>query len=202
MAKVDVFLAASKQSRHPLKAFVAIPQFQMVLVNPHFEFQADVLAADGIGVSLHANNTVGLHRHQDRSAGAATLCRQRAQRRDFFTKPFCSLVVATAGQLTHKDHVVIRSGEITAAAKTQRLVHDVLEVTMRRLHVSVLMRLADVDAMSLDAIMREQVAVRRGELFVVGQVVHRGGQAVTANAARNTARAMQGVLQARRERLE
>jgi hypothetical protein len=131
VAKVDAFLAAAKQSRHPLEAFVAIPQFQMVLVNAHFELQADVLAADGIGVSLHTDDAVGLHRHQDRSAGATTLCRQRAQRRDFFTKPFCSLVVATAGQLTYKGHVIIRIGEITAAAKTQRLVQDVLEVTMR-----------------------------------------------------------------------
>lgn len=131
VAKVDVFLATSKQSRHPLEAFAAIPQFQMVLVNADFELQADILAADGIGVSFHADDAVGLHRHQDGSAGAATLCWQRTQRRDFLTKAFCSLVIATADQPPYEGHVILRTGEVTASAKTQRLVQDVFEVTMR-----------------------------------------------------------------------
>ena len=96
VAKVDVFLVMAELPRHALDAFVAVPQFQMVLVNAYFELQADILAADGIGISLHADDAVGLHRHQDRSAGATPLRRQRAQRRDFFTKAFFSLVVAAA----------------------------------------------------------------------------------------------------------
>jgi hypothetical protein len=131
VAKVDAFLAVSKQSRHPLEAFVAIPKFQMVLVNAYFELQANVLAADGIDVSFHADNAVGFHRYQDRSAGAATLCWQRPQRREFFAKPCCSLVVATVDQLPHEGHVVLGTGEVTAATKTQRLVQDVLQVAVR-----------------------------------------------------------------------
>jgi hypothetical protein len=37
MAKVDRFLAKPELSRHPLDTFVAIPQFQMILVNTYFE---------------------------------------------------------------------------------------------------------------------------------------------------------------------
>lgn len=96
VAKVDVFFAITKLSRHPFEAFVPVPKFKMVLVNAYFESQADILAADRIGISLHANDTVGLHWHKDRSAGTATLRRQRAERRDFFTKPLFSRDVATA----------------------------------------------------------------------------------------------------------
>jgi len=95
VAKVDVFLVMAELPRHSLDAFVAIPQFQMVLVNAYFELQTDILAADGIGISLHADDAVGFHRHKDRSAGTAPLRRQRAERRDFFTKAFFSLVVPT-----------------------------------------------------------------------------------------------------------
>lgn len=168
VAEVDVLLAVAELSRHPLMAFVAIPQFQMVLVNADLDLQAHILAADGIGISLHADDAVGLHRHEDRSAGAPPLRRQRAESRDFLTKVFLARGVAAVDELTYEGQVVFRTGEVAAATKSQRLVQGILQVTMRRLHVSVLMRLADVDAMALDAIMREQVAVRRGELFVVG----------------------------------
>ena len=96
VAKVDGFLLTAELSRHPLKAFVSIPEFKVVLMNAYFDLQADVLALDRIGVSLHADDAVRLHGHNDRSAGTATLCWQRAEGRDFFTKPFCSLIVATA----------------------------------------------------------------------------------------------------------
>ena len=65
VAKVDVFLAEAELSRHPFEAFVLVPKLQMVLVNAYFELQADVLAADRVGVSLHADDAVGLHRHKE-----------------------------------------------------------------------------------------------------------------------------------------
>jgi len=155
VAKVNVFLALAELSRHPLLAFILIPKFQMVLVNAYLDLQADILAADGIGISLHTDDAVGLHRHQDRSAGTAPLGRQRAEGREFFPKGFFSRGVATADELTHEGHVVIRTEEVTASTQAQGLVQGILQVTMRRLHVSVFMRLADVDAMALDAIVRQ-----------------------------------------------
>jgi hypothetical protein len=45
VAKVDRFLAAAELSRQALDAVVSVPKFQIVLVNAHFQSQADVLAA-------------------------------------------------------------------------------------------------------------------------------------------------------------
>ena len=65
VAKVNVFLAAAELSRHPFEAFAAVPKFKMVLVNAYFELQADVLAADRVGVSFHTDDAIGLDRHKE-----------------------------------------------------------------------------------------------------------------------------------------
>jgi len=67
----------------------------------------------------------------------------------------------------HEGQVVVHAQEVAVSAKSQRLVECILEVTMRRFHVSVFMRLADVDSMAAEAVVCEQIAVRCGGLFVV-----------------------------------
>ena len=62
VAKVDGFLAVAELLRHALDAFVPIPEFQVVLMNPHLQVQADILAADRVRVPFHANDAVGFHR--------------------------------------------------------------------------------------------------------------------------------------------
>jgi hypothetical protein len=180
VAKVDHFLAAAELPRHAFHAFAAQPEFQMVLVNAHFQWQADVFAAYRVRVSLHANDAVGLHRHEDRSAGRTTLRRHGAQRRKFLAEPLLPRGVPPAGQLTHERHVVVGTGEVAASPQSQRLVQPIFEVAVRRFHVAVFMRFADIDAMAAGAVVRQQSAVRCGELFVAGKVVDRGRQTVAA----------------------
>jgi len=197
MAKVDCLLAAAELPRQAFDAFAAQPEFQMVLVNADFQAQADVLAADRVHVSFHANDAVGLYRHQDRSTGRTTPRRHGGQRREFLAERPLAHGVPSMGQLTHEGHVIVDAGEVAAAPQSQRLVQRILEVAVRRLHVAVLVRLADVDAMAFHTVVREQVAVSGGELLVAGKIVDRRRQTVTADAAGNAPGAMQGVLQAR-----
>jgi len=58
VAKVDPLLALPEQPRQALQTLVAIPEFEMVLVDEHVHFQADVFAADRIGVSLDTQNAI------------------------------------------------------------------------------------------------------------------------------------------------
>jgi hypothetical protein len=102
VAKVDRFLAAAELPRQALDAIVLTPKLQMILVHPHLQSQADVFTAYRVHVSLHANDAVGLHRHEDRSAGRTAPRRHRAQGRDFQAKPFLPRSVASLGQLAHK----------------------------------------------------------------------------------------------------
>jgi hypothetical protein len=155
VAKVDGFLVGTELSRHSLDAFVSVPELKMILVNADFKLQADILAAYRVGVTLHANDTIGAHRQRNRRACAATLRRHGGKHLEFLTEPFFARCVAPKGQLTDEDHVVINSEEVTASPQSQRLVERIFEVTVRRLNVAVLMRLSDVDAMSFHAVVIE-----------------------------------------------
>jgi hypothetical protein len=75
-------------------------------------------------------------------------------------------------------------------------------MSMSRLDVAVLMGLADVDAMTSDAIMIQQRLVLSREFLVAGKVVDRRRKAVTAESPRDAAGRVHGVLNTRRQRLE
>jgi hypothetical protein len=74
------------------------------------------------------------------------------------------------------------------------LVQCILEVTVRRLDISVLLRFANGDPMTFDTIVIQKITILCGKLSVTGEVLHRGRQAVTANTARNSTRVMKAIL--------
>jgi len=92
--------------------------------------------------------------------------------------------------------------EIPTAPQPQGLVQGILEVPVRRLDIAILVGLADVDPVSFDTVVRQQVAIAAGEFPVVRQVIDRRRQAVAANPPGDSARQVKGVLQACRERFE
>jgi len=160
VAKVDRFLALAELSGHTLEALILIPEFEMVLVDTHFKLQADVLAADRIDIPLDANDTVRPDRHRQGSASASSAARQRIQGGGFFTEHLFSGCITPRGQLTHERQEVVDALEVATFAEPQCLVKCVLEVTVRRLDVSVLVGLANVDSMALEAIVIEQITIR------------------------------------------
>jgi len=172
VAKVDRFLALAELTGHTLDTLILIPELEMVLVDTHFQLQADVLAADRIDIPLDANDTVRPDRHRHGSASASSSARQWVQGGGFFTERPFSGCIAPRGQLTHERQEVVDAVEVATFAEPQCLVKGVLEVTVRRLDVSVLMGLANVDPMALEAIVIEQITVRSGEFPVVRKVVH------------------------------
>jgi len=172
VAKVDRFLALAELSGHTLKALILIPELEMVLVDTHFQLQADVLAADRIDIALDANDTVRPDRHRHGSTSASSAARQWIQGGGFFTERLFSGCITPRSQLTHERQEVVDAVEVATFAEPQCLVKCVLEVTVRRLDVSVLMGLANVDPVALEAIVIEQITIRSCEFSVVRKVVH------------------------------
>jgi hypothetical protein len=166
MTKVDRFLTTAELPRHTLEAFILVPEFKMVLMNTYFQIQTDVLAAYRIGISLHANDAVGLHRHRHRSASASSLGRQGIEGDNFFAEPLLSAHIAPCRQLMHEPHEVVNVVEVATLTESQRLVKCILEVTMRRLNVSVLLRLANVNPMAFDTVVFQEFTILSGKLFV------------------------------------
>ncbi len=128
--------------------------------------------------------------------------RQPFQGFAFFSEGVGACVVTPCNDLPEKSQVLILVGEVTIATQSQRLIKPGFQMSMSRLDVAVLMRLADIDAMTPDAIMIEQPLVLCREFLVAGEVVDRRGKAVAADPPWHAACRVQGVLQTRRQGLE
>ena len=202
VAKVDSLLALSKQPRYPFQALVPVPEFEMVLVNQHVHFQADVFAAHRIAVPLDTQHAIRFDRDTHRRESAHPLVRQRFQCLAFFSEDAGPRVVAPRHELPEESHVFILAGEVATATQTQRLIKPRFQMTMRRFDVAVLVRLADVDAVTAHAIVSQQPLVLGREFLVTGKVVHRRRKAVATNSPGHAARTVQGVLKTRRQRFE
>lgn len=105
MAKVDRFLVAAEQSRHAFQTGIAIPQFQMILMDANIHEQANVFAADGVGVAFHSNDTVGLDRDVDGRVRDTTYGRQGLEHLAFLAKSRPTRRVAATGQLMGEGHI-------------------------------------------------------------------------------------------------
>lgn len=127
---------------------------------------------------------------------------QRFQRRHLLGETVPPAVVADGHQVAEERRVLVAGGELATAAEQQRLLDDRLEVAVGRLGVAVLVRLADVDPLTGQSIVVEQVAVAGLELPRRRQVVDGRRQAVAAVLAGHPAEFPQGVLQAVGEGLE
>lgn len=109
---------------------------------------------------------------------------------------FPAIRVAHSHHLVEKLPVCVATAEVAAATQMQRLIHRVLEVSMRRLAVAVLVRLANIDPLAAQAVMVQQPAIACLKLALDRQVVDRRAQTVTPMPARHAPEFPQRVLQA------
>ena len=153
VAKIDPLLALPEQSRQTLQALVPVPEFKMVLVDEHLHRQADVFAADRVRVPLDTQEAVGLHRDSRRRERVDSLPRKSFQRFRFFPKRHGACLIAARHDLPQKCQILFPVGEVATPPQSQRLIKPRFQMAMRRLHVAVLMRLTDIDAMTLQTVM-------------------------------------------------
>ncbi len=115
VAKVDPLLALPEQSRQAFQALVAIPKFEMVLVDQHVHFQPDVLAADRIGVSLDTQDAIRFDPDTQRRESVQPLVRQRLQGVAFFLEDVGAFVVTPRNELPEKSQILLPVGEVAIA---------------------------------------------------------------------------------------
>lgn len=75
-------------------------------------------------------------------------------------------------------------------------------MSVRRLHIAVLVGLADVNPVAFQAVVCQECGVPRLELAITRQIVDRRGQAVAPHPPRHAAGRVQRILQAQRQSLE
>jgi hypothetical protein len=178
---IDVMLAAPAQPRHALHFLARVPHLHLLHTNHHVHGLADQAAMHRVRVSLNLDRAAHAHRDVAQSPAAfQPSCRKLAEHRLFFRKPLLPARVPAGHQVAKELDVLRAAGEVAAAAQPQGLVHGVLEVTVGGFHVAVLMRLADIDPLTLQPVVRQEVAIPVLELSVVGKIVHRRRETVAA----------------------
>ena len=199
---VDGVLGAPYQPRQRVHVHCRVPDFHAVGIQPGLDFLADQTAMHRIAVAVNVDQAATVHAHRQPQATVLALRRQRPEHGEFGGVPLPSRRVARGHHLLEKAAVVVLTVEVAAAAQMQRLVHGGFEMSMRRLTVAVLVRLANIDPLAGQAIMFQQTAIARLKLALGRQVVDRRTQAVAAMSARHAAQFPQGVLQTVGQRLE
>lgn len=188
MPVVDRVLAVARQPGHRLNLHSRPPHFDLVGVDHDIDLHPDQPAGNRVGVAADLNRAAAVNLDAAYSPPMVEL-----RRRQF--AEVCQLLlefVATASvplvdQLLEKLLVLDAAGEVAAAAQMQRLVDGCLQVSVRGLHIAVLMRLAGVGPLRLNLVVVHQILVARAKLTVFRKVVDRRAEAVAAVLARRSA---------------
>jgi hypothetical protein len=161
---VDRVLVAPYQPRQGVHVDVRVPDFHAVGIQPRFDLLAHQTAMHRIGVAVNVDQATRVHAHRQPQATVLALRRQRLEHGAFGGVPLPARRVTRGHHLLEKAAVFVLTGEVAAAAQMQRLVHSGFEMSMRRLTVAVLVRLANIDPLAGQAIMFQQAAIARLKL--------------------------------------
>ncbi|MEO9590397.1 MAG: hypothetical protein ABJF25_19980, partial [Rhodopirellula bahusiensis] len=96
-----------------------------------------------------------------RVVGVEPCCGQPTKRHSFFFKPFRTTRVGLFNGRLHERHVVVSAGEVATAAKQQRLIDSIFEVSVERFDIPVLVGAPGVGLLRRTAVVLHQCRVSR-----------------------------------------
>ncbi len=199
---VDAMLAAASQPRQLLDPPLAVPDLDPLGIQPRFDPLADQPAGHRVDVPLHADRAARFHPYPQPLARLQTADRQRSQHRQLLGETSLPTGVALVEHLPQKCLVGIPAGEVAAAPQQQGLVQTPLELTVALLTVAVLVALAGIDGLPLQAIVVQDRLVASLEHGPVRSRLHGRRQPIRAMPLGDPAELPQGVLQALAEALQ
>ena len=199
----DLVFAATTQPRQLLHLLLRVPDLDTLGVQSRLDPLADQSAVHRVNVALHANRAARVHAHLVAFARLQPTRRQRPQQRQLFRETSTPTRVALLEPLPQERLVGRAADEIATATQHQRLIQCSLELAMALLHIAVLVPLARLDGLGLQAVMREQRLVPLLErLLSFDAWLHRCRQPIGAVALRYAAQFPQRVLHPLAEALQ
>jgi hypothetical protein len=192
---IDPLLATPAQARHLVSQLLGIPHFNHLGVQAGFHLLADQPAGHRVDVPLHFDDAARFHAHTQPLTRLQSMARQRSQQRHFLRHTAGSSGVLLGEHLPQEGQVAVPAAEIPATAHHQRLVHGALELVVTLLGVAVLVALAGLDGLALQAVVSQQRLIALLErLRPFDARLHGRGQPIRAMQLRHAAQFPQGVL--------
>jgi hypothetical protein len=203
MPVVDAVLAPAPQPRQRCYLLLGVPDLDPLGVQPGLDPLADQPTGHRVDVALHTDGAARLHPHPQPLARLQAVSREWPQQGQFLGQTGLPTGVALGKQLPQEHHVGIAASEVPAATQHQGLVQASLELMVALLHVAVLIALASLDGLALQAVVLQQRLVALLERLPSEDPRLDGGrQPIRAVQGRHAAQFPQGVLQALAEALQ
>jgi hypothetical protein len=199
---VDAVLAPPPQPREGLDLLLGVPEFDPLGVQPGLDPLADQPAGHRVDVARHADRAARLHPHPQSLARLQAASGQRPEPGHLFGQPGLTPGVELGEQPAEEGGVVVTAAEVAAAPQQEGLAEGLLEAVVPLLDVAVLVALARLDRLALQAVVPQQGLVSPLEHVGVRPGLHRRRQPVGAVDLGHAAELPQGVLQALAEALQ
>jgi hypothetical protein len=200
---IDGMLAASRQPWHALDEDARMPYLHFLDANHHVHLAADQAAMHRVRVPLDLDRAASSHRNVSQpSAAFQPACRKWANCRQLLGKPVLPVDITGGHQVAEESQVFLPAGKVAAATQPQGLIHRLLEMPVRGFRIAVLMRLTDIDPLSLQTVVLQQVSIPLMKFTLVGKVVHRRRETIAAMPPGTSSQFPEGILQALAQRLE
>lgn len=179
--------ALPTQTGHALHYFPGIPDLDLLQADPRFHLFAHQPRRHRVGVVFDPDGTPPPHRHLLPHQRLQPLRRQRPQRRQLFGQLGRPPGIAPRLHRLQQMLVLLPAGKFPAATQQQGLLHRLLEMTMRRLHVAILMPAVRVGGLRLDTVMTHERPIIVREVIGLTVGMHRQGHAIRAMPLRRRA---------------
>ncbi len=150
---VDVVLILTSQPRHPLHQRLAVPYLDLLHTNARFHLLTNQTRRHRIGVVLDPNGAAAPHRDTLPLQRLQPLTRQRLQLPHLLLDLGRPARIPLRLDLLDQAPILLPAAEVATATQQQCLINRLLEMTMRRLRISVLVGAGRIGGLGLDPVM-------------------------------------------------
>jgi hypothetical protein len=164
-----------------------MPHLHLVDAQHHLHLLANQTARHRVTVLQDADRAARSHRNlRQPPAAFQPSRRKRSKRRQLFYEPLLPVGIPRRHQLAEEPQVFLPAGKVAAATQPQGLVHRLLEMPVRRFGVAILVRLTNIDPLTFQAVVLQEISIPLMKLPLLGKIVHRRREAVAAMPPRNS----------------
>lgn len=171
-------LVPADQPRQRVGEHVRVPDLDAVGIEPGFHPFPDQPAMHRVGAAVDVDQASRIDAARHLQTTGQTDVGQVLQRRDLFGEAITPTLIAAIHDLVQEACVLLAAGEVPAATHQKRLIDGGFEVVVRRFGIAVLVRLSDVDPLTGQTVVSQQIAVACLELPRLREIVHRRAEAV------------------------
>jgi hypothetical protein len=171
-------LVPADQSRQCVDEHVRVPDLDAVGVEPGFHTLADQPAMHRVGTAVDVDQTSRIDAARHLQTTGQTDVGQVLQRCHLFGQAIAATFIANPDNLLKEVRVLVAAGKVPAATHQERLIDGGFEVVVRRFGIAILVRLPDVDPLTGQTVVIQQIAVTSLELPRRREVIHRRAETV------------------------